>query len=124
MRKSIKINYLYNDSCPDLVCDLTRFMDKYIKYETSMQTYLYNDLSSFSSKDLIKILIRFPGATVGYVTLKLLTDNLYLIDNIICYEDECFGNAYGCYSESLKNDIGIWIGQVLDFSNIKLNKLY
>ena len=126
MRDIIQVKYLYNngDRRGDLVCDLTRFIDNYLvgrkKDIPYMCTYLHNDLAVFSTKNLLKIAFRYPGATRGSILLKRLDSHKFEIVGFGFNTDVCFGDVLSCYDKSLSSDIDSWIGKVLDFSKVTL----
>lgn len=122
MEESIQVRYLWNSSYKDdLVCELTEFMDKYVKHKVEyMFTYLYNDLGVFSSKNILQIAFRYPGATRGSIILKRIDAKKFEIVGINFHTDCCFSEKFGCYEEKLKDDIDKYIGRVLDFSNVTL----
>ena len=120
--KSIYVRYMFGDSsCGDLVCFITEFMDKYLlnppmKY---CKTYLYNDLEAYSTEHITQIAFRFPGATRGGIILERLDQNRFIIKDFKFNVDVCF-EEHPCYAKKLKDDISIFIGSILDFSNVKL----
>lgn len=128
MRDVIKVEYLYDNGYrdEDLVCELTRFMDKYLvdakRNIPYLCTYLYNDLGIFSTKNLLRIAFRYPGATRGSILLKRLDSHKFEIVGFGFNSDVCFGDDIDicCYDKKLSNDIDIWVGKVLDFSNVTL----
>ena len=126
MRDVIKVEYLYDNGCRDgdLVCELTRFMDKYLvgkkKNISYLCTYLYNDLGIFSTKNLLRIAFRYPGATRGSILLKRLDRHKVEIVGFGFNLDVCFGDVLCCYDKKLSDDIDVWVGKVLDFSNVTL----
>ena len=122
MEESIQVRYLWNSSYKDdLVCELTEFMDKYVKHKVEyMFTYLYNDLGVFSSKNILQIAFRYPGATRGSIILKRIDAKKFEIVGINFHTDCCFSENFGCYNEKLKDDIDSFIGRVLDFSDVIL----
>lgn len=119
------VRYKFNDSDDkygDLVCELTEFFDKYdlnnMSYEW-FKTYLYNDLDVFSDKDILQIAFRKPGATRGGIQLERIDSNKFRIKSIHFNEDVCFGE-FACYDEKLREASKKYIGEILDFSDVKL----
>lgn len=126
MENIMKVTYKYkNLSKTDLVCDLTKFIDKYIILhpitDYPYQTYIYNDMQIFSTKHLKRMVIRAFGATRGVIGLKQITDNIYKIDRIKIY-DSSFGVGIGCYDSKLANDVKKFKNYNLDFSEVTLIK--
>ena len=104
MENTMKVTYKYkNLSKTDLVCDLTKFIDKYIVLQPitnyPYQTYIYNDMQIFSTKHL----------------------KIYKIDRIKIY-DSSFGVGIGCYDSKLANDVKKFKNYNLDFSEVTLIK--
>lgn len=126
MENTMKVTYKYkNLSKTDLVCDLTKFIDKYIVLQPitnyPYQTYIYNDMQIFSTKHIKRMVIRAFGATRGVIGLKQITDNIYKIDRIKIY-DSSFGVGIGCYDSKLANDVKKFKNYNLDFSEVTLIK--
>ena len=121
MEDVVKIRYLYGDS-NDLVCDLTEFMDNYVTSKSIQycHTYIYNDLTTFSTDTLLKLVFRYPGATRGCIFLNRLDSHKFKIIGFGFNVDECFGNKIGCYSGELRDAIDVWVGKILDFSEVNL----
>lgn len=122
MEDIISVEYKYKERKfnDDLVCSLTRFMDKYLLSNSELfKTYLYNDLAVFSSENLLQIAFRVPGATRGGIVLQRLNHYQFKIKSINFNEDVCFGE-FQCYDTKLREDIKDYIGKILDFSNVKL----
>lgn len=106
----------------DLVCEVTEFMDKYLLWgnkSTYMNTYLYNDLEIFSTNSLLQIAFRYPGATRGGILLKRLDKNRFEIIGFNFNVNECFGE-FAIYDDKLKSDIDIYIGRILNFTEVTL----
>ena len=56
---------------------------------------------------------------MGSLQLKRLDSNKFQIIGVGFHTDVCFGE-YACYREELKNDIDMYIGRILDFSDVEL----
>lgn len=122
MEDIIFVEYKYKEKGfrDDLICSLTKFMDKYLLYKTNLfYTYIYNDLTIFSNKNELQIAFRVPGATRGGIVLERLNHNQFKIKQFRFNEDVCFGE-FKCYDERLRTDIQKFVGSILDFSNVKL----
>ena len=130
MEDTIIVEYMWRNDKPngDLVCDITRFMDNYLKNKRLLsycKTYLYNDLGIFSTNNLTRIAFRYPGATRGSILLKRLSTKQFEIMGFQFNTDTCFSEQLGCYKLQLQQDIDEWIGKVLDFSKVTLvNNIY
>lgn len=128
MRDVLLVEYKWNDGDEygDLVCDVTKFMDNYILHKTSHSyhyTYLYNDLLHLSTKNLLQIAFRYPGATRGSIILKRLDTNKFEIVGYHYNMDVCF-DEFGVYDRQMIDDMDIYVGSILDFSNVKLMNNY
>lgn len=121
MEDIILVEYKYeNDVRGDLICSMTKFMDKYLLSKIKLfYTYLYNDLAIFSNDNEFQIAFRVPGATRGGIVLERIDQYKFKIVQFRFNEDVCFGQ-FKCYKEELKEDINYYIGKVLDFSKVKL----
>ena len=129
------MSYKYKDTKinDDLVCEVTEFLDKYIKFEKRnawFKTYLYNDLSIYADtvcandtahQVLYMIPFRVPGATRGGILLSKLNDTQYRIETIEFIGETCCSEQFGCYNDSLVYDAKQLNGKIRDFKNVKLN---
>lgn len=119
----MQVMYKYNNpDNDDLVCELTKFFDKYKldNYSKSYWiTYLWNDLCDTDKSNLYNIAFRLPGATRGHLVVERIDLNRFKIVDIFFIEEECFGK-FACYKSELKNDCKKFIGEVLDFSEVTL----
>ena len=123
----VKYKWNNGDKDSDLVCELTKFMDQYIKDKDMLkycQTYIYNDIGVFSTENLLQIAFRYPGATRGGILLKRLDTNKFEIIGFHFNQDVSFSDEFGCYKKELQNDIDQWVGKILDFSNVTLVNKY
>lgn len=100
----------------DLVCELTAFMDEYLLHKGSFikKTYIYNDLNK-SDDGTYRVAFRVPGATRGGIRLERIDRNKFKIIDFHFYDDVM------CYREEIKEDVNKYIGEILDFSEVKLN---
>lgn len=121
----MKVKYMYeSDKSSDLVCELTEFMDTFLidrlKDHMWMKTYLWESID-----DGKRIAFRVPGATRGCLDLEKKSENIYRIINIHFYNDTCFGknpHTLECYKTEVVEGVEKYIGQELDFSEVKLNQ--
>lgn len=120
----MKVKYKFDNNLSDeLVCELTRFMDKYLLRKTTTGyfcTYLYNDLDRYINENAYRIAFRYPGATRGSIKLKRINQNKFKIVDIYFIEETSF-EEFGCYNKTLRKKIKKFIGKTLDFSDVKLN---
>lgn len=119
--KNLNLKYKFNTKCDDLVCEITDFMDKYILFNNLEKnikySYIYNDLSTFSTKTRKRVIFRAFGASRGCIYIKRVTNFKYKILDIK-FNETSFSAGIGCYDKNLKKDIKKYIGYILDFSNI------
>lgn len=128
MNRVMLVDYKYDhdkqnpENYGDLCCELTSFIDGYIKVKkrryTYFKTYLYNDVN-ITEKFGIRISFRLPGATRGSIGVQKIDDNQYKITDIHFIEDTCFGD-FGCYQKQVVKKSKKFIGDILDFSNVLL----
>ena len=64
-------------------------------------------------------LLEYHGATRGGILLKRLDSHKFKIEGVHFNVDVCF-EEFACYKLELKDDIDIYIGRVLDFSDVYL----
>ena len=132
MKNIIEVKYKYiKSNNTDLICELTEFFDKYLIKDHAAEyyrTYLWNDLldtkpdivyPELKDKKLYLISFRVPGATRGSLEIIRLNENQFRIYKIHFYNDTSFGK-FKCYDLRLKNDSKIYLGSILDFSNVEL----
>lgn len=124
MSEIMKVYYKWNngDKYGDLCCEMTEYFDKYIpnrKQHSWYKSYLFNDIGTFSNKELCRIPLRVPGATRGCIDLERVNKNQFIIMDIHFYEDTCFGNI-GCYDRAIIKASQKYIGKMLDFTNVEL----
>lgn len=121
----IKVKYKWNneDKYGDLVCELTEYMDNFLidsKKESKLFcTYLYNDIGVFSKEGFLQIAFRVPGATRGSIIVRRLDSNKFRIEGVHFNVDVCF-EICPCYKRDIVDAIDLYIGRVLDFSNVEL----
>lgn len=105
----------------NIYCKFTEDLDKHLLgcfskddfTKRMYKSYLWgSDVENcLRGKDSI-IAFRAPGATRGHLKVEKLNNEL-IIKEIIFYEDTCFSDKIGCYKESVKELIPLYIGKVL-----------
>lgn len=122
MKETIKVEYLWPSlDTTELKCDITKYMDKYVKYKTNYsQSYLYNDLIEISNNSLFKIVFRYPGASRGCIYLKRIDTYKFEVIGFGFNKEMCFSDSNGCYNEKLEDEIDTYIGSILDFEGVYL----
>lgn len=118
----VRYRWQMNHDHDDLVCEITEYFDKFLLPELGRHhwyiTYLYNDLVETSEGQLL-VAFRTPGATRGSFELTRLDNNRFSIKDIHFNYDVCFGE-FACYSKSLIEECKQFIGDIIDFSDVKL----
>lgn len=97
-----KLITLRDSITKEFVNDLTKEMDRHLLYGHKFQTYLT------SKKNSKCVILRFPGATRGHLTL----DDNNIITDIVLYETAC-DNCIRCYSHKVRESIKQFIGMEL-----------
>ena len=106
----------------NIYCKFTEDLDKRLLNSFSKDDFTKSMYKSYlwagdvenclKGKDNI-IAFRAPGATRGHLKVEKINSEL-IIREIVFYESTCFSHNIGCYKESVKELIPLYIGKVLE----------
>ena len=110
------------NTADNIYCKFTEDLDKHLlncfskdNFTKSMyKSYLWaGDVENCLKEKDEFIAFRAPGATRGHLKVEKINNDL-IIREIVFYESTCFSNNIGCYKESVKELIPLYIGKVLE----------